>query len=55
MKTLRKFNYRVRVEDEVKAVLRPAYAAKAINKEQYKVVMKKCVPAVCESIFCNIA
>lgn len=47
-KLLAKFNYQVRVEEEVKLALRPYYGKKRITKEDYKEVMRKTVPKICK-------
>lgn len=43
---LGKFNYQLRVEEEVKQALRSFYSNKKIDKDQYKEIMRKTVPKV---------
>uniref|UniRef100_A0A914VP81 PHD and RING finger domain-containing protein 1 n=1 Tax=Plectus sambesii TaxID=2011161 RepID=A0A914VP81_9BILA len=47
-KLLAKFNYQVRVEEEVKLALRPYYGKKRITKDDYKEIMRKTVPKICK-------
>jgi len=47
-KVLAKFNYQVQVEEEVKNALRPYYSKRKITKDEYKDIMRKCVPKVCK-------
>lgn len=40
---LKKLNYQEKVSEEVKKALKPVFAAKTINKDQYKDIMRKVV------------
>jgi len=48
-KFLKKVQRQERVVEEVKLVLKPAYNARKINKEQYKEILRKAVPKICHS------
>lgn len=43
---LKKLNRQERVVEEVKLVLKPHYAKKHINKEEYKDILRRAVPKV---------
>lgn len=48
-KYLKKLHLQERVIDEVKLAIKPFYSSKKINKEQYKLILRKAVPKVCHS------
>lgn len=45
----KKLQYQEKVTKEVKLVLKPAFARKAVTEEQYKEIMRKVVPKVCSA------
>ncbi|XP_046668844.1 uncharacterized protein LOC124359827 isoform X1 [Homalodisca vitripennis] len=48
-KFLKKLNRQERVVEEVKLVLKPHYAKKHINKEDYKEILRRAVPKICHN------
>jgi len=48
-KFLRKVQRQERIVEEIKLLLKPHYNRKRINKEDYKEILRKCVPKVCHS------
>merc|ERR1712110_739334 len=48
-KFLKKVQRQERIVEEIKNVLKPYYNRKRINKEDYKNILRKCVPKVCHS------
>ncbi|XP_065351213.1 PHD and RING finger domain-containing protein 1-like [Cloeon dipterum] len=48
-KYLKKLNHQERVVDEVKLALKPHYARKKVNKDQYKEILRRAVPKICHS------
>ncbi|XP_024086370.1 PHD and RING finger domain-containing protein 1 isoform X3 [Cimex lectularius] len=48
-KFLKKLNRQERVVEEVKLVLKPHYAKRHVNKEEYKDILRKSVPKICHS------
>jgi len=48
-KFLKKVQRQERIVEEIKTVLKPHYNRKRINKEDYKEILRKCVPKVCHS------
>ncbi|GFR80011.1 PHD and RING finger domain-containing protein 1 [Elysia marginata] len=48
-KYLKKLHLQERVIDEVKLAIKPFYSSKKINKDQYKLILRKAVPKVCHS------
>jgi len=48
---LKKLNHQERVVDEVKLALKPHYARKKVNKEQYKEILRRAVPKVVNFLF----
>lgn len=48
-KFLKKLNRQERVVEEVKLVLKPHYAKKHINKEEYKEILRRAVPKICHN------
>ncbi|KAK3101916.1 hypothetical protein FSP39_007338 [Pinctada imbricata] len=48
-KYLKKLHLQERVVDEVKTALKPFYHERKIDKEEYKEIMRRCVPKVCHS------
>lgn len=48
-KFLKKVQRQERIVEEIKTVLKPYYNRKKINKEDYKDILRKCVPKVCHS------
>lgn len=53
-KYLKKLHLQERVVEEVKMAIKPHYAAKKINKDQYKDILRKAVPKICHSKSGNI-
>uniref|UniRef100_A0A1B6MT05 PHD and RING finger domain-containing protein 1 n=1 Tax=Graphocephala atropunctata TaxID=36148 RepID=A0A1B6MT05_9HEMI len=49
MQFLKKLNRQERVVEEVKLVLKPHYAKKHINKEDYKEILRRAVPKICHN------
>merc|ERR1711934_258944 len=48
-KFLKKVQRQERIVEEIKLVLKPHYNRKKISKEDYKEILRKCVPKVCHS------
>ncbi|XP_077291234.1 uncharacterized protein LOC143914771 [Arctopsyche grandis] len=48
-KFLKKLNRQERVVEEVKLVLKPHYAKKHINKDEYKDILRRAVPKICHN------
>lgn len=48
-KFMKKLNRQERVVEEVKVVLKPHYAKRHINKEQYKDILRRAVPKICHN------
>ncbi|XP_028966708.1 serine/arginine repetitive matrix protein 2 [Galendromus occidentalis] len=48
-KYLQKLHRQERVVEEVKLALKPFYNKKQVSKEDYKLIMKKCVPKICHN------
>jgi len=48
-KFLKKVQRQERIVEEIKLVLKPYYNRKKINKDDYKDILRKCVPKVCHS------
>merc|ERR1712061_986545 len=48
-KFLKKVQRQERIVEEIKMVLKPFYNKKKINKDDYKEILRKCVPKVCHS------
>merc|ERR1739846_64956 len=48
-KFLKKVQRQERIVEEIKLLLKPHYNRKRINKEDYKEILRKCVPKVCHS------
>merc|ERR1712029_1304200 len=48
-KFLKKVQRQERIVEEIKTVLNPHYNRKRITKEDYKDILRKCVPKVCHS------
>ncbi|XP_054270234.1 PHD and RING finger domain-containing protein 1-like isoform X2 [Macrosteles quadrilineatus] len=48
-KFLKKLNRQERVVEEVKLVLKPHYAKKHVNKEEYKEILRRSVPKICHN------
>merc|ERR1711983_279108 len=48
-KFLKKVQRQERIVEEIKTVLKPHYNRKRITKEDYKDILRKCVPKVCHS------
>lgn len=48
-KFLKKVQRQERIVEEIKTVLKPHYNRKRINKDDYKEILRKCVPKVCHS------
>jgi hypothetical protein len=48
-KFLKKVQRQERIVEEIKTVLKPYYNRKRINKEDYKDILRKCVPKVCHN------
>merc|ERR1719266_3194977 len=48
-KFLKKVQRQERIVEEIKTVLKPFYNRKRITKEDYKEILRKCVPKVCHS------
>merc|ERR1719210_2467372 len=48
-KFLKKVQRQDRIVEEIKLVLKPYYNRKKINKDDYKDILRKCVPKVCHS------
>jgi PHD and RING finger domain-containing protein 1 len=46
---LQKLQYQEKASEEVKRALKPAFARKAVSKEQYKEIMRKVVSKVCNA------
>ena len=49
---LKKLHLQERVIDEVKLAIKPFYSSKKINKEQYKLILRKAVPKVTLKMMC---
>jgi len=47
---LKKLNRQERVVEEVKVALKPHYTKKLINKEEYKDILRRAVPKVCQIV-----
>jgi len=47
--TVAKTNLQKRIEGKVKSILNPFYNNRKINKEEYKEVLRKSVPKICQS------
>ena len=45
---LKKVQRQERIVEEIKTVLKPHYNRKRITKEDYKNILRKCVPKVCK-------
>ncbi|OQR74825.1 hypothetical protein BIW11_08823 [Tropilaelaps mercedesae] len=48
-KFLQKLHRQERVVEEVKLALKPFYNKKQVSKDDYKLIMKKCVPKICHN------
>merc|ERR1712038_1728311 len=48
-KFLKKVQRQERIVEEIKLVLKPYYNRKKINKDDYKDILRKCVPKVCHN------
>ena len=48
---MKKVQRQERIVEEIKTVLKPHYNRKRITKEDYKDILRKCVPKVISQIF----